>query len=54
MKITDMKKLISVIVPCFNEQEVLYMFYNEMNRVTEELTGYNFEIIFVNDESKFY
>jgi len=47
-----MKKLISVIVPCYNEQEVLHMFYDEMNRVAGELNNYNFEFIFVNDGSK--
>lgn len=47
-----MKKLISIIVPCYNEQEVLYLFFDEIRRVTDELTDYNFEFIFVNDGSK--
>ena len=47
-----MKKLISVIVPCYNEQEVLHMFYDEMSRVAGLMTDYNFEFIFVNDGSK--
>ncbi len=47
-----MKKLISVIVPCYNEQEVLNMFYDEITRVAGEMTGYDFEFIFVNDGSK--
>ncbi len=47
-----MKKLISVIVPCYNEQEVLHMFYDEMSRVAGTMTDYNFEFIFVNDGSR--
>ena len=47
-----MKKLISVIVPCYNEQEVLHMFYDEMSRVAGLMTDYNFEFIFVNDGSR--
>ena len=30
-----MKKLISVIVPCYNEQEVLPLFYEEMSKVAD-------------------
>lgn len=47
-----MKKLISVIVPCYNEQEVLHLFYDEITRVAGEMTGYDFEFIFVNDGSR--
>lgn len=47
-----MKKLISVIVPCYNEQEVLHMFYDEISRVAGEMSAYNFEFIFVNDGSR--
>ena len=47
-----MKKLISVVVPCYNEQEVLHMFYDEMSRVAGEMSAYDFEFIFVNDGSR--
>ena len=47
-----MKKLISVIVPCYNEQEVLGLFYDEITRVAGEMPDYNFEFIFVNDGSR--
>ena len=40
-----MKKLISVVVPCYNEQEVLHMFYDEMSRVAGEMSAYDFEFI---------
>jgi glucosyltransferase len=29
-------KLISVVVPCYNEQEVLPLFYNEINKVSSD------------------
>lgn len=47
-----MSKLISVIVPCYNEQEVLHLFYEEITRVAGEMPNYNFEFLFVNDGSK--
>lgn len=53
------KEKISVVVPCYNEQEVLHYFYSEMSKVmdkmgseTGEAAGIDFEIIFVNDGSK--
>lgn len=30
-------KLISVVVPCYNEQEVLPLFYNEINKVIAQM-----------------
>ena len=47
-----MKKKISVIVPCYNEEEVLQYFYKEINNVAKRMKGLNFEFIFVNDGSK--
>jgi glycosyltransferase involved in cell wall biosynthesis len=47
-----MQKKISVIVPCYNEQEAIPYFYDEMTRVEKTMTGYDFEMIFVNDGSK--
>ena len=44
--------LVSVVVPCYNEEAVLRLYYEEMNKVTELLTDYDFELIFVNDGSK--
>ncbi len=45
-------ELISVIVPCFNEQESLPFFYEEINRVSKEMNEVSFEFIFVDDGSK--
>ena len=47
-----MKKLISVIVPCYNEQEVLRLFYDEISSVAGKMSAYDFEFIFVNDGSR--
>lgn len=49
-------KLVSIVVPCYNEQEVLPMFYEEITRVTDQMTRDNpeltFEYLFINDGSK--
>ena len=46
-----MKKKISVIVSCYNEEESLPLFYKEMNKVMEEMANNEFELVFVNDGS---
>ncbi|HFI0672017.1 TPA: glycosyltransferase family 2 protein [Streptococcus suis] len=43
--------MISVIVPCFNEEEAIPYFYEAMEKVREEMRE-KFEYIFVNDGSK--
>lgn len=43
---------ISVIVPCYNEQESLQLFYNEIKRVSCEMSDVEFELLFVNDGSR--
>ena len=47
-----MKKLISIVVPCFNEEEALPYFYKEIDKTIKEMDYANFEVIFVNDGSK--
>ena len=44
-------KKISIIVPCYNEEQSIPFFYEEITKVTKELK-YDFEYIFVNDGSK--
>lgn len=44
-----MKKL-AVLVPCFNEEEVLPLFYREAIRVLKSVP-YDYEILFINDGS---
>ncbi len=46
------KKLISVIVPCYNEAEALPYFFEELDKVIAEMPDYDFEAIYVNDGSK--
>ncbi|HEM6112595.1 TPA: glycosyltransferase family 2 protein [Streptococcus suis] len=43
--------MISVIVPCYNEEEAIPYFYEAMEKVRKEM-GDRFEYIFVNDGSK--
>ena len=43
---------LTVIVPCFNEQESLPYFYEEIDRVSETLENLELEILFVDDGSK--
>ena len=47
-----MPKKISIVVPCYNEEESLPMFYEEVNRVSKEMKDVVFEMIFINDGSK--
>lgn len=42
---------ISLIIPCYNEEESLPLLYKEICKVSEELSSYPFEMIFVNDGS---
>lgn len=43
--------MVSLIVPCYNEQEALPVFYEEVTKVASKLTQ-EYEIIFVDDGSK--
>lgn len=48
-----MSKLCSCIVPCFNEEEVIPLYYEEMQKVRKQEEGkIDFEIIFIDDGSK--
>ena len=47
-----MRKKISVIVSCYNEEESLPLFYEEMRKVMAEMSQNDFELIFVNDGSR--
>ncbi len=46
-----MKKTISVVVPCFNESEVIDFTVKELLSVTASMSDYQFELIFINDGS---
>lgn len=47
-------KLISIVVPCYNEQEVFAESYRRLNETMQGLdkSRYDYELIFVNDGSK--
>ncbi len=46
-----MSKKVSIIVPCYNEQEALPYFYEEITKVFLDM-NYDYEVLFVNDGSK--
>ena len=45
-------KLISIVVPCYNEEPCLEDFYSEIVKVSSEISQVKFEYIFVDDGSK--
>ena len=47
-----MVEQISIIVPCYNEQEALPYFSKEIIRIADQLPACEFQIVFVNDGSK--
>lgn len=46
------KEKISIVVPCYNEEESLPIFYEEITKVSKKLKEVVFEYIFINDGSK--
>lgn len=47
-----MKKLISILIPAYNEEEVLDMLYERLDKLATDNGTYNFEFLFVNDGSR--
>ncbi|WP_443595824.1 glycosyltransferase family 2 protein [Agathobacter sp.] len=45
-------KKISLIVPCYNEEECLALYDAEMSKVIEQMKDYIFEIIYIDDGSE--
>ena len=45
-------KIVSILVPCYNEAQSLELLYNEIVRVISTLEDYRWEILFVNDGSR--
>ena len=43
---------ISIIIPCYNEEDVLISLYDRINDVSKKLANYECEFIFINDGSK--
>lgn len=46
------KKLVTILVPAYNEQDVLHLLYGRLKPIMDEQTNYNFELLFINDGSK--
>lgn len=47
-----MNRTVDLIVPCFNESEMLDMFYEHTKEVVSKIEGYDFSFIFIDDGSK--
>ncbi|WP_174728978.1 glycosyltransferase family 2 protein [Mesobacillus harenae] len=45
-------RTISILIPCYNEQEVLHDLYDRLSMVMRKIDNYNFEVLFINDGSK--
>ena len=45
-------ELITIIVPCYNEEEALPLFYEEITKVAKTMKQVKFEFLFINDGSK--
>lgn len=43
---------ISLIVPCYNEEKALPLFYDEIKKVSSQMSNYEFELLFIDDGSK--
>lgn len=44
-------KKISIIIPCYNEEEMLFHFYKEITSVAKDMYPVDFEFIFIDDGS---
>lgn len=45
-------KTIDLVVPCYNEEDVLHMFFEETNKVIATIPDYEFRYIFIDDGSR--
>ncbi len=46
------KEKISIIVPCYNEEESLPIFYKEIDKISKGMKVVDFEFLFINDGSR--
>ena len=46
------KEKISIIVPCYNEEESLPIFYKEIDKISSQMKSVDFEFLFINDGSR--
>lgn len=52
MKVKEAMKTISLIVPCFNEEETINIYYDAMTKLKEETNKFKLEYWFIDDGSK--
>ena len=45
-------KLISIVTPCYNEEENVYEVYSQVKRIFQNLQDYSYEHIFIDNASK--
>ncbi|MBQ6498055.1 MAG: glycosyltransferase family 2 protein [Bacilli bacterium] len=45
------KEMITLIIPCFNEEEAIPLFYTETDKVTKKMKNLDFEFLFIDDGS---
>ena len=51
MRMSDTKR-ISVVIPCYNEEESIPIFYKEICKIADRMEQAEFELLFVNDGSR--
>lgn len=45
-------KKVTILIPCYNEEQSLPLLYQELSSLIDSHQGYDWEILFVNDGSK--
>jgi glycosyltransferase involved in cell wall biosynthesis len=45
-------KLVSIVVPCYNEEKSIELFYSVVNPILKDIANIDYEFIYVNDGSK--
>lgn len=45
-------KVVTILVPCFNEENNIELLYDRLRKITNSLPNYEFQILLVNDGSK--
>lgn len=46
------KKLVTILIPAYNEHEVIPLLYERLLKLMDEQQHYDFEVLFINDGSK--
>ena len=44
-------KLITILLPCYNEEQSIELLYSSLKEVTDKISEYSFEYLFINDGS---